>query len=50
MKTLVMNINTENPNDVCEAIDELCRTYKNIKIITIIKEKLNNWVFYQIGN
>jgi len=47
--THMMNVNTENPDSVCLAINELDETYKSFKVITIIKEGLNHWIYYQIG-
>ena len=47
--THVMNVNTKDPERVCQAIRELDELYKDLNVITIIKEGLNNFVYYQIG-
>lgn len=44
-----LHINCENPDKVCIAINELINAYKNIRIITIIKEGYNHLVFYELG-
>lgn len=49
MKTCLQIINTTDPERVCIAIDELEKMYKDIKIVGIVKENLNCFIYYQIG-
>lgn len=49
IKTHFMTVNTNDPEAVCEAIDELYETYKDVNIITILTEGLNHYIFYQLG-
>lgn len=49
MKVYVMNVNTRSPLEVCEAINELIKIYRNVNVITIIKDRLNHWIYYQLG-
>ena len=47
--THLLITNTENPEDVCKAINELREVYKGFRVISIIKEGLNYLIYYEIG-